>query len=109
MSFVTDEEAEKALQWLVSNARALGDAKENLVKCERMVERTKALLMKRHSELPVSAQEREARASDELEAAYLDEAKAAGHYEYLRALKDAATAHIEAWRSLTATARAMTK
>lgn len=107
--WITDEEAEKALDWLVKNARPLGDAKETLVKSERMVDRTKAVVMKRHSDLPVSAQEREAKASPELEAAYIDEAKAAGHYEYMRALKDAAMARLDAWRTLRASERAMSK
>ena len=107
--WISDESAEAALDWLVRNAKALGEAKETLVKAERFVDRTKAVLMKRHSELPVSAQEREAKASPELEAAYLDEAKAAGVYEHLRALRDAAAARLDCWRTLKATQRALTK
>jgi hypothetical protein len=106
-SFISDEEASSALNFLVGNARKIGDAKEALIKAERFVERVKALQMKRFSELPVSAQEREARASDALQAAWENEAKAAGHYEYLRACKDAALARIEAWRSLQATQRSL--
>jgi hypothetical protein len=107
MSFISDDQASDALNWLVANARALGDAKEALVKAERMVERVKAIQMKRFSELPVSAQEREARATDAMQAAYEAEAKAAGQYEYLRACKDAAIARVEAWRSLQATQRSL--
>lgn len=107
MTWITDDAASDALEWLVRNARALGDAKEELVKAERMVDRIKALEMKRHSDLPVSAQEREAKASDALKEAYEAEAKAAGHYEYLRACKDAAIARVEAWRSLQATQRSL--
>ena len=107
--WISDESAEAALDWLDRNAKALGDAKENLVKAERFIDRTKAVLMKRHSELPVSAQEREAKASPELFDAYFDEAKAAGHYEYLRALKDAKSARLDCWRTLKATQRALTK
>ncbi len=107
MSFVTDDAASDALEWLVKNARALGQAKEDLVKAERMVDRIKALEMKRHSDLPVSAQEREAKASDALKEAYEAEAKAAGHYEYLRSCKDAAIARLEAWRTLSSNARAV--
>lgn len=107
MSFISDEAASNALEWLVANARALGDAKADLVRAERMVDRVKALEMKRHSDLPVSAQEREAKASDALKEAYEAEAKAAGHFEYLRACKDAAIARVEAWRSLQATQRSL--
>lgn len=107
--FITDEMAEKALDWLRDNATILGDAKRDLILAERMVDRTKALEMKRHSDLPVSAQEREAKASDVLHEAYKAEAVAAGEYEKLRALQDVARAKIEAWRTLSSTFRAMTK
>lgn len=107
--FITDEQAEKALDWLRDNAGVLGEAKKRLVLAERLVERTKALVMKMHSGLPVSAQEREAKASDEMFSAYQAEADAAGEYEKLRALQDVARAKIEAWRTLSSTFRAMTK
>jgi hypothetical protein len=107
MSFISDEEASSALNFLVGNARKIGDAKEALIKAERFVERVKALQMKRHSDMPISAQEREARVSDALQSAWDAEALAAGHYEYLRACKDAAVARIEAWRSLQATQRSI--
>ena len=107
--FITDEQAEKALDWLRDNAAILGDAKRDLILAERMVDRTKALEMKRHSDLPVSAQEREAKASDVLHEAYKAEAIAAGEYEKLRAFQDVARAKIEAWRTLSSTFRAMTK
>ena len=107
--WISDESAEAALDWLFRNARALGDAKEALVKAERFIDRTKAIVMKRHADLPVSAQEREAKASPELFDAYFDEAKAAGHYEYIRAMRDAAAAWLDCWRTLKATQRALTK
>lgn len=107
--FITDDQAEAALNWLRDNAATLGNAKRDLVLAERLVDRTKALEMKRHSDLPVSAQEREAKASDVLYEAYKAEAVAAGEYEKLRALRDVAIARVEAWRSLTANFRAMTK
>jgi len=107
--FITDEQAERALDWLRDNAAILGDAKRDLILAERMVDRTKALEMKRHSDLPVSAQEREAKASDKMWECYQAEANAAGEYEKLRALQDVARAKIEAWRTLSSTFRAMTK
>ena len=107
--FISDDQASAALDWLRDNAKTIGDAKRDLVLAERMVDRTKALEMKRHSELPVSAQEREAKASDVLHEAYKAEAIAAGEYEKLRALRDVAIARVEAWRSLTANFRAMSK
>lgn len=108
-TWISDEEAEKALNWLVTNARALGDAKEKAVLSEAMRKRVKAIQMKRSEATSAAAQERDADASDAMLEAITDDAKASGHLEYMRALKDAAVARIEAWRSLTATQRAMSK
>jgi nucleotide-binding universal stress UspA family protein len=104
-AWITDDEADRALDWLVSNAPKIGEAKKRLVLAERMVDRTKALVMKKFSELPVSAQEREAKASDELFAAYKEEAEAAGAFQTLLAYRDAASARVDAWRSINATLR----
>ena len=105
MSFVTDEQASKALDWLVANARQLGELKRNQVLTESMTKRVKAIEMARSEAKTVAEKERDALASQ----AYLDaitaEAEAAGAYEEARALKDAAGARIEVWRSLTSTAR----
>jgi uncharacterized protein (DUF305 family) len=107
ISFISDDEAASAINFLIGNARTQGNAKEALILAERMVERVKALQMKRFSDLSVSAQEREARASEPMQAAWAAEAKAAGHYEYIRACKDAAVARLEAWRTLQSNARAI--
>lgn len=105
MSFVTDDQASKALDWLVANARQLGELKRNQVLTESMTKRVKAIEMARSDAKTVAEKERDALASQ----AYLDaitaEAEAAGQYEEARALKDAAGARIEVWRSLTSTAR----
>ena len=105
MSFISDDEAERALHWLRDNARALGEAKAEAVRSESMTKRAKAIEMARSDAKTVAEKERDALASQ----AYLDainaEAEAAGHYEYMRALKDAAMARLELWRSITATAR----
>jgi hypothetical protein len=105
MSFITDEQASAALQWLVTNARHLGELKRNQVLTESMTKRVKAIEMARSEAKTVAEKERDALASQ----AYLDaitaEAEAAGAYEEARALKDAAGARIEVWRSLTSTAR----
>lgn len=104
---VSDAEVEKALDWLRDNAGEIGAAKEMAVKCERMVKHIKALEMKKHSELPVSAQDREATASQKYLEASLAEAVAAGEYEKMRALREAAALKIEVWRSASANFRAM--
>lgn len=105
--FVSDAEVERALDWLRDNAAEIGAAKEDAVRCERMTKHVKALLMKEHSTLPVSAQEREAVADDRFKAAVVEEAVAAGEYEKMRALREAAALKIEVWRSASANFRAM--
>lgn len=104
---ITVEQLEESVQWFFENARALGAARQRMVYTERMAERMKALVMKKYSDLPVSAQEREAKASPELHQAYINEAEAAGEYEMLRTLKNGHEARIEAWRTLESTARSL--
>lgn len=107
MSFVTDEAASAALEWLVGHARELGRAKEQAVLTESLTKRVKALEMARSEAKTVAEKERDALASEAYLAAIQAEAEAAGKYETMRALKDAATARIEAWRSLQATQRTL--
>ena len=107
MSWITDEQASAALEWLLKNARALGEAKRDAVLAESMTKRIKALEMARSDAKTVAEKERDALASEAYLKAITEEAEAAGIYEEARALKDAATARIECWRSLTATQRTL--
>jgi len=91
----------------VGNARALGKAKEKSVLSESMTKRIKALEMARSEAKTVAEKERDALASEAYLLAIQAEAQEAGEYETMRALKDAATARIECWRSLTSTARSL--
>lgn len=104
---VTDADVEKALDWLRDNARDIGAAKAAAIRTERMVKHVKALAMKHSGKTSAAAQEREAYCSQ----SYLDaieiEAAAAGHYEGMKALREAAAMKIEAWRSEQANYRAM--
>jgi hypothetical protein len=105
MSFVTDEAASDALNWLVSNARALGKAKAKAVLAESMTKRIKALEMSRSEAKTVAEKERDALASEAYLLAITAEAQAAGEYQTLLALRDAASARIDCWRSINASAR----
>jgi hypothetical protein len=107
MSFVSDDAASDALEWLLKNAKALGEAKRDMVITESMTKRVRAIEMAKSDAKTVAEKERDALASNAYLIAIEDEAKAAGHYEHMRALKDAATARIEMWRSLTATQRTL--
>lgn len=104
---VTDEDMEKALDWLRDSAIDMGEAKAELVRASHMVKVTRALVMRMHNEKPVTHQEREALASEEYRAALERDAIAAGEYEKLRALREAASLKIEAWRSEQANYRAL--
>jgi hypothetical protein len=104
---VSDEDLEKALDWLRDRARDLGDAKAESIRASHMIKVVKALGMKLHNEKPVSHQEREAMASEEFRAALERDAIAAGSYETLRALREAAALKVEAWRSEQANFRAL--
>ena len=104
---VSDEELEKALDWLRDSAWEIGDAKANAVRASHMMKVVKALTMKRFNELSLAAAEREAFSSEEYRKALEEDAAAAGEYEKMRALREAAALKIEAWRTEAANYRAM--
>jgi hypothetical protein len=106
-ALISDADVEKALDWLRDNANEIGNAKANAIRTERMAKHIKALEMKKHNELPVSAQDREALASAAYVGALEAEAVAAGEFEKLRALREAAAMKIEAWRTASSNYRAM--
>lgn len=104
---ITDEEAEKALDWLRDHAEDIGHARARLVKAEHMVKHIKALEMKRWAQHPVNAQEREALTSNNYLKAIDEEALAAGEFEKMKSLREAAALKIEVWRSMSANTRSM--
>lgn len=104
---VTDAELEKALDWLRDNAKEMGAAKEEATRASHMLKVVKALQMKLHNDKPVSHQEREALTSEAYGEALERDAIAAGEYEKMRALREAAALKIEAWRSEQANYRAL--
>lgn len=106
-AIVTDEEVEKALDWLRDNAETIGEAKRQAVKYDHMLKHAKAVVMNSHKSLPVSAQEREALSSDVYLKAIENACETAGEFEKLKALREAAALKIEVWRSQGANYRAM--
>jgi hypothetical protein len=104
---VSDEAVEKALDWLRDNADAIGEAKRQAVKYEKMLNHAKAVAMKSFPELGVSAQEREAYAHAIYKEAIENAANAAAEFEKMKALREAAALKIEVWRSMGANYRAM--
>ena len=65
--------------------------------------------MKKHAELPVSAQEREAYADPEYNTHIEGLVQAVYEDERIRWLKDTAIAKIEAWRTMESSRRGMSK
>lgn len=104
---VEENDVERALDFLRDSAREMGEAKAEMIRASHMIKVTKALSMRMYNDKPISFQEREAYVSAEYLAALERDAKAAGEYERLRALREAASMRIEAWRSQEATFRAM--
>lgn len=102
----TDQQrAASATEYLIDSAAEIGAAKFDLVRCENMLRAVKALAMKNSGQNAVSAQERDAYASEAYSNAVNELARAAADYEELRAKRDAAKARIEYWRSLNANQR----
>lgn len=104
---VSDAAVEMALDWLRDNANEIGKAKTEAVKHDHMLKATRAMAMKLSGETSLGAQEREALCSEQYTEAIERAAIAAGRYEEMRALREAAALKIETWRSASANYRAM--
>ncbi len=105
-SFITDEEIDKALDYLRDNARDAAQAKADRIYVQEYRKVLKAQLMKEHAALSAVLQEREAysdpRYVEHLEAIRQAVMADEGH-TFLRA---AADAKIEAWRTQSSNTRA---
>lgn len=101
---ISEEACEKAVDYLLTSAKALGEATARAVSAEHLRKHIWALEMKKHNG-PVSAQEREAYASEAYKAAVDEEAIAAAELIVIKAKRDAAKMRIETWRSQQANAR----
>ena len=103
---IEDAEMEKALDFLRDNAKAIGEARAAMIKTDRMVKHILAIETLR-AEGAAAIREAHARASKVYLDAVTAEAVAAGRFEEMRALREAAAAKIECWRSEQATLRGM--
>jgi hypothetical protein len=103
---VTDEDVDRALHFLRDSARTLGDLARQKSEKASLVKRTKAIVMAEHSSKSLGAAEREAICDPRYAAAETEEAEIIGEYECLRALRDAAMAKLDCWRTEAATLRA---
>jgi tricorn protease-like protein len=103
---VTDAEVDKALHFLRDSAKTLGDLARQKSEKASLVKRTKALIMQEHSGKSLGAAEREALCDERYAKAETEEAIAIGEYECLRALRDAAMAKLDCWRTEQSSLRA---
>tara|TARA_R100001460_G_scaffold41330_5_gene76928 strand:- start:5001 stop:5324 length:324 start_codon:yes stop_codon:yes gene_type:complete len=104
---ITDEDVEKSIDFLQTSALKTAQAKANRIYLDEYRKSLKAMIMKEHQELPVSAQEREAYS----DARYLNHLKAIRQAvqldEQFRFERVHHEAKIEAWRSHSANMRAI--
>ncbi len=106
-SFITDEEIDKALDYLRDNARDAAQAKANRIYVEEYRKTLKAQLMKEHANLSAVLQEREAY-SDPRYVEHLQAIRdAVMQDEQCRFMRVAAEAKIEAWRTQSSNIRGM--
>lgn len=106
---ITEQEIEKACDWLRDHAEEAAQAKAARVYLEHGRKRLLALIMKEHVEKPIGAQEREARADERYEKHLEGLREAVYADEKCKFLRSAAEAKIEAWRTEQANARGLGK
>lgn len=104
--FITEQQAEESLHWLVDAAADIGRAVEHATLTERLVGHVEALKSKA-AEGSDARRKEAARTSEEYLRAIYAEAKAAGELAKLRSLRDAHSARLDAWRSQGANHRAL--
>jgi hypothetical protein len=105
---VSDEQVERALDYLRSSVDEIADAKYRLVKAEGMKDHTEAVVASASTAKAADARKMEARANKLYADAIEEKAEASRLYERLKAKREAASAFIEAWRSSSANYRSMT-
>jgi hypothetical protein len=104
---VSNAELQKALDWLRDSAKDLGDAKARAVKAGHMLKHVEAIEFKLSDATSNDKRQADARTSDAYVDAINEDAFAAGELAKLQALREAAAAKIEAWRSEQANFRSM--
>ena len=104
---ISDEDVEKAIDYLRDNADNAAKARAERIYMEEFRKSLKALIMKEHIDATVSAQEREAYADPRYQTHLEALRQAVYRDEKARFMRIAAEAKIEAWRSLSANSRAM--
>jgi DNA repair exonuclease SbcCD ATPase subunit len=102
---ISDEEAEKAIEFMADNAAALGAAKERVLRAEYMREVQEAFEYQRAEGKTVEAKKALARLTDEYKRACDEEAIAWGEWEKLKALQEAARHTVSVYQTQSANER----
>ncbi len=103
---ITQDQAEKAVDWLRENARPMAQSRAERVYMEQWVKTVKATLQTESGEQSSAKSEMIALASPKYLAALMAYKQAVEADEYNRFMVTAAEAKIEAWRSQESTRRA---
>jgi hypothetical protein len=106
-AIVADDDVDAALAWLRDGAAAMGKAKERSVKAGHWLKHVEALEFKMSEGKSAEARKADARVSERFVEAITEDALAAGEYERLRALREAAALVIETWRTQSSNFRSM--
>lgn len=104
---VTEGEVEAALDWLRDSAADIGKAKERTVKAGHWLKHVEALWFKLSDAKSAEGKKADARTSERYLQAITEDAEAAGEYERMKALREAAALKCEVWRSQSANYRSM--
>lgn len=103
---MTTDDIEKAVDYLRDHAGVAAKARAERIYLEAWVKTVLSQEMKKHADLPIAAQDREARCSVPYMAALQGLKEAVETDERERFLRAAAEAKIEYWRTMEATRRA---
>lgn len=103
---ITQEQAEKSVDWLRDNARDMAQARATRVYMEQWIKTVKATLQQEINAQSMAASEMLALANPKYLAALQAYREAVEADEYNRFMVTAAEAKIEAWRSQESTRRA---
>lgn len=102
---ISDSDAERAADFLRDSAEDFAQARADRVLLEEGRKRVKAIIMAEHNDKPLAAQEREAYRDARYETHLKGLREAVYREQKAVALRDAALARIDYWRSMSANQR----
>ena len=107
MKSISEEDVEKAVDWLRDNADSCAKARATRIYLEEYRKSLKALLMSKYPDMSVSAQEREAYAHQAYQSHLKLMQQAIYEDERMKFFRASAEVKIEAWRTQQANIRAI--